>query len=186
MAFIAQENIRKVAANFFAHPLGALAGALADVGRHAPVPGRAVEPSGLPAAVVIVLATKFTKGAWIVVIAMPIIFFIMKAIHRTCLETAEEYGTPGNYLNGANIGLYFDGRLSNPLCFWVVRLQHKTMVTVLYPGYIASEMNERGQQQVGVRRTGADREDRLRRLQPRRLGTQWHERATGQDGGDAW
>ena len=37
-------------------------------------------------------------------------------------------------LDGANIGLYFDGRLSNPLCFWVVRLQHKTMVTVLYPG----------------------------------------------------
>jgi glutamate dehydrogenase (NADP+) len=28
---------------------------------------------------------------------------IMRAIHRTCLETAEEYGTPGNYLNGANI-----------------------------------------------------------------------------------
>ena len=30
---------------------------------------------------VIVLATKFTKGAWIVVIAMPIIFFLMRAIH---------------------------------------------------------------------------------------------------------
>jgi glutamate dehydrogenase (NADP+) len=28
---------------------------------------------------------------------------IMRDIHRTCLETAEEYGTPGNYLNGANI-----------------------------------------------------------------------------------
>ncbi len=37
-------------------------------------------------------------------------------------------------LSGANIGMYFDGRLSNPLCFWVVRLQHQTMVTVLYPG----------------------------------------------------
>ena len=31
---------------------------------------------------------------------------IMKAIHRTCLETAEEYGTPGNYLNGANIAAF--------------------------------------------------------------------------------
>jgi len=31
---------------------------------------------------VIVLVTKFTRGAWIVVIAMPIIFLIMKAIHR--------------------------------------------------------------------------------------------------------
>ena len=28
---------------------------------------------------------------------------IMKAIHRQCFETAEEYGTPGNYINGANI-----------------------------------------------------------------------------------
>ena len=31
---------------------------------------------------VIVLVTKFTKGAWIVVIAMPIIWAIMKAIHK--------------------------------------------------------------------------------------------------------
>jgi glutamate dehydrogenase (NADP+) len=28
---------------------------------------------------------------------------IMKDIYTTCHETAEEYGTPGNYLNGANI-----------------------------------------------------------------------------------
>ena len=28
---------------------------------------------------------------------------IMKAIHERCLTTAEEYETPGNYLNGANI-----------------------------------------------------------------------------------
>ncbi len=29
---------------------------------------------------------------------------IMKAIHKTCKDTAETYGTPGNYVNGANIG----------------------------------------------------------------------------------
>jgi glutamate dehydrogenase (NADP+) len=29
---------------------------------------------------------------------------IMKEIHKTCVETAEKYGTPGNYVNGANIG----------------------------------------------------------------------------------
>jgi glutamate dehydrogenase (NADP+) len=29
---------------------------------------------------------------------------IMIAIHKTCFETAERYGTPGNLLNGANIG----------------------------------------------------------------------------------
>jgi glutamate dehydrogenase (NADP+) len=28
---------------------------------------------------------------------------IMKGIHKTCLEAAEAYGTPGNYINGANI-----------------------------------------------------------------------------------
>jgi glutamate dehydrogenase (NADP+) len=28
---------------------------------------------------------------------------IMRNIHQTCLETAEAYGTPGNYVNGANI-----------------------------------------------------------------------------------
>ena len=28
---------------------------------------------------------------------------IMKAIHRNCRETAETFGTPGNYVNGANI-----------------------------------------------------------------------------------
>jgi glutamate dehydrogenase (NADP+) len=27
----------------------------------------------------------------------------MKRIHRTCLDAAAEYGTPGNYLAGANI-----------------------------------------------------------------------------------
>ena len=28
---------------------------------------------------------------------------IMKAIHKACVDAAEEYGTPGNYVNGANI-----------------------------------------------------------------------------------
>jgi glutamate dehydrogenase (NADP+) len=28
---------------------------------------------------------------------------IMQDIHTTCHDTAKEYGTPGNYLNGANI-----------------------------------------------------------------------------------
>lgn len=29
---------------------------------------------------------------------------IMKAIHKTAVETADRFGTPGNYVNGANIG----------------------------------------------------------------------------------
>ena len=28
----------------------------------------------------------------------------MIAIHQNCFETAEEYSTPGNLVNGANIG----------------------------------------------------------------------------------
>jgi glutamate dehydrogenase (NADP+) len=28
---------------------------------------------------------------------------IMKTIHRTCLDAAAQHGTPGNYMNGANI-----------------------------------------------------------------------------------
>jgi glutamate dehydrogenase (NADP+) len=28
---------------------------------------------------------------------------IMKAIHKACFDTAAEFGTPGNYVNGANI-----------------------------------------------------------------------------------
>jgi glutamate dehydrogenase (NADP+) len=28
---------------------------------------------------------------------------IMRSIHRTCLDAAAEFGTPGNYLAGANI-----------------------------------------------------------------------------------
>lgn len=29
---------------------------------------------------------------------------IMKSIHKTCVDVADKYGTPGNYVNGANIG----------------------------------------------------------------------------------
>ena len=29
---------------------------------------------------------------------------IMKNIHKTCVDVGNKYGTPGNYVNGANIG----------------------------------------------------------------------------------
>jgi glutamate dehydrogenase (NADP+) len=29
---------------------------------------------------------------------------IMKSIHSTCVQMADRFGTPGNYVNGANIG----------------------------------------------------------------------------------
>jgi amino acid transporter len=39
---------------------------------------------------VIVLATKFTKGAWIVVVAMPLIFLLMRAIHSHYEKVSKE------------------------------------------------------------------------------------------------
>lgn len=42
---------------------------------------------------VIVLATKFTKGAWLVVIAMPIIYFIMQRIHGHYEKVGRELAT---------------------------------------------------------------------------------------------
>jgi len=45
---------------------------------------------------VIVLVTKFTKGAWIVVVAMPIIYLIMKAIHSHYERVAREIETGGS------------------------------------------------------------------------------------------
>ncbi|MFC5181481.1 APC family permease [Actinomadura harenae] len=44
---------------------------------------------------VVVLVTKFTHGAWIVVIAMPLVFWMMKAIHRHYERVAVEL-TPGD------------------------------------------------------------------------------------------
>ena len=45
---------------------------------------------------VIVLATKFAKGAWIVVVAMPIIWLIMRAIQRHYQAVAVELEPPEN------------------------------------------------------------------------------------------
>jgi hypothetical protein len=42
-----------------------------------------------------VLATKFTKGAWIVVVAMPLIYLLMKAIHGHYERVREEIMTVG-------------------------------------------------------------------------------------------
>ncbi len=45
---------------------------------------------------IIVLATKFTKGAWIVVVAIPVIYAIMKAIHGHYERVAHEIETGGS------------------------------------------------------------------------------------------
>ena len=42
---------------------------------------------------VIVLVTKFTKGAWLVVLAMPLIFLLMRSIHRHYERVRQELST---------------------------------------------------------------------------------------------
>jgi hypothetical protein len=42
---------------------------------------------------VIVLVTKFTKGAWLVVLAMPLIFLLMRAISRHYAKVRQELAT---------------------------------------------------------------------------------------------
>ncbi|MBB4936022.1 amino acid transporter [Streptosporangium album] len=43
---------------------------------------------------VVVLLTKFTHGAWIVCVAMPVLFLMMKAIHRHYENVARELAVP--------------------------------------------------------------------------------------------
>ena len=44
----------------------------------------------------IVLATKFTKGAWIVVVAIPVIYLVMKSVHRHYEKVRTEMMTFGD------------------------------------------------------------------------------------------
>lgn len=59
---------------------------------------RAVNAFGLVmtgSVLVIVLATKFTKGAWIVVVAMPLLYLLMQGIHRHYDRVASEIAVQG-------------------------------------------------------------------------------------------
>lgn len=73
------------------------AGPLPDERRRI-IRSRAVNAFGLVmtgSVLVIVLATKFTKGAWIVVIAMPLLYLLMQAIHRHYDRVAAEIAVQG-------------------------------------------------------------------------------------------
>ena len=61
----------------------------------APLAGRSTWLGAVATALVlvIVLVTKFTHGAWIVVIAMPLLFLLMRAIHRHYDRVAAELRT---------------------------------------------------------------------------------------------
>ena len=65
-------------------------------------PGKAANAGGV-ATSALEMQQNACRDAWTFEYTEKRLAEIMKNIHNLCYETAEEYGTPGNYVNGANI-----------------------------------------------------------------------------------
>ncbi|MBJ6798970.1 NADP-specific glutamate dehydrogenase [Geomonas propionica] len=65
-------------------------------------PGKAANAGGV-ATSALEMQQNACRDAWTFEYTEQRLAQIMKNIHDTCYETAAEYGTPGNYVNGANI-----------------------------------------------------------------------------------
>lgn len=65
-------------------------------------PGKAANAGGV-ATSALEMQQNASRDAWSFEYTEKRLAEIMVGIHRTCYETAEEFGTPGNYVNGANI-----------------------------------------------------------------------------------
>ncbi len=65
-------------------------------------PGKAANAGGV-ATSALEMQQNACRDAWTFEYTEKRLEEIMIGIHRTCHETAEEFGTPGNYVNGANI-----------------------------------------------------------------------------------
>ncbi|MDO3377375.1 NADP-specific glutamate dehydrogenase [Geoalkalibacter halelectricus] len=65
-------------------------------------PGKAANAGGV-ATSALEMQQNASRDSWTFEYTEQRLQQIMKNIHDTCYETAEEYGTPGNYVNGANI-----------------------------------------------------------------------------------
>ncbi|WP_136515368.1 NADP-specific glutamate dehydrogenase [Geomonas edaphica] len=65
-------------------------------------PGKAANAGGV-ATSALEMQQNACRDAWTFEYTEQRLAQIMKNIHDTCYQTAEEYGTPGNYVNGANI-----------------------------------------------------------------------------------
>jgi glutamate dehydrogenase (NADP+) len=66
-------------------------------------PGKAANAGGV-AVSGLEMAQNSMRYSWLREEVDNRLHLIMKSIHNTCVNTAEKYGTPGNYVNGANIG----------------------------------------------------------------------------------
>ena len=65
-------------------------------------PGKAANAGGV-ATSALEMQQNASRDAWTFEYTEGRLAEIMRGIHQRCFETAEEYGTPGNYVNGANI-----------------------------------------------------------------------------------
>lgn len=65
-------------------------------------PGKAANAGGV-ATSALEMQQNASRDAWSFEYTEQRLAEIMTGIHQLCYETAEEYGTPGNYVNGANI-----------------------------------------------------------------------------------
>jgi glutamate dehydrogenase (NADP+) len=65
-------------------------------------PGKAANAGGV-ATSALEMQQNASRDSWAFEFTEARLAEIMKGIHRRCHETAEEFGTPGNYVNGANI-----------------------------------------------------------------------------------
>jgi glutamate dehydrogenase (NADP+) len=69
-------------------------------------PGKAANAGGV-ATSALEMQQNASRDAWTFEYTEQRLDDIMTSIHKRCYETAEEYGTPGNYVNGANISGFF-------------------------------------------------------------------------------
>jgi glutamate dehydrogenase (NADP+) len=65
-------------------------------------PGKAANAGGV-ATSALEMQQNASRNSWTFEHTEQRLATIMEAIHRRCLETAEEYAAPGNYVAGANI-----------------------------------------------------------------------------------
>jgi glutamate dehydrogenase (NADP+) len=65
-------------------------------------PGKAANAGGV-ATSALEMQQNASRDAWTFEHTEDRLADIMAGIHQACFETAEEFGTPGNYVNGANI-----------------------------------------------------------------------------------
>jgi len=65
-------------------------------------PGKAANAGGV-ATSALEMQQNASRDSWGFAFTEARLEEIMRSIHRRCHETAEEFGTPGNYVNGANI-----------------------------------------------------------------------------------